>query len=287
MRRIVTRIIGGFINVTAVFFPKWNAQFSFNLLSRVKRIGVSENGRRFLEKGESSYLEIDEHSAVLHSWGSGNKNVLFLHGWMSNSQRWAPYLDHLDLDEHKVYALDAPGHGMAEGKYLNLEIYRKALLAALHHIGEVDTLICHSLGGLVSGYSYLHNKDLAVNRYVIMGAPSGMDAIFTYFEETIGISGKAYKNLENKINDVLMIPHEEIAMTRFFAEVERPVLVVHDVGDRITPFEPIKRASEMARNGATIKGREKKEIITYFTEGEDHGLRSPQTVERVIQFIKN
>lgn len=286
MKKLVTALIGGFINTTAVLFPKWNGNYSFNLLCKVKQVPLTDDGRSFLEKGHAEFLDIDGHSAVLHSWGSGPKNVLFLHGWMSNSQRWAPYLDHLDLTQYKIHALDAPGHGMAQGRYMNLEVYRKAFINALERIGEVDTLVCHSLGGLVGSYGYLHNNKLEIKRFVIMGAPSGMDAIFAYFENLIGLSETALKNLEEKVNSVLQLPHEEIAMSQFFTKVERPVLVIHDTADRIAPFEPIERASQLARHRASAEEKNKREFITYFTEGENHSLQSPETIERVIQYIK-
>ncbi|MEM7186483.1 MAG: alpha/beta hydrolase, partial [Bacteroidota bacterium] len=284
--RVVTFLVGGFINVTAVLFPKWNGAFSFNLLCRVKRVGLTERGREFLAQGRSTNIDIDEYAAVLHSWGSGDKNVLFLHGWLSNSQRWAPYLSHFDLQEYTIYVLDAPGHGMAAGKYLNLEIYRKALIKSLGLIGEVDTLVCHSLGGLVGGYGFLHDRKLRIGRFVIMGAPSGMDAIFAYFEHRIGLSPKALENLETKVNSVLQLPHEQIAISRFFSEVDRPVLVVHDTGDRIAPFEPIRKASDEVRHQGSASERKNNELSTYFTQGENHSLQSANTVARVVQYIK-
>ena len=286
MKKLIVKTIGGFINSTAVLFPTWNGSYSFNLLCKVKRISISEKGRAFLDTAETSFFEIDHHSAALHQWGTGAKNLLFLHGWMSNSQRWLPYVEGLDLNEYTVYALDAPGHGMAKGKFLNLEIFRRALAKSLEQIGGVDTLVCHSLGSLVGGYCYLHNKDIGINRYVIMGSPSGMDAIFTYFRVTLGLSKKAIHNLEAKINSVLQLPHEEVSMDRFFQKVKQPVLLVHDISDVITPFRPIEQASELALGIPQINGQ-KKEIETFFTQGQDHNLKGEETVEKVIQFIKN
>jgi len=275
MKKLVVKMVGGFINVTAVLFPKWNGQYSFNLLCKVKRVGISEKGRQFLDEGKTTFLDIDGHSAALHQWGNGEKKVLLLHGWLSNSQRWNPYVSQLDLNEYQVFALDAPGHGMAKGNHMNVEIYRNALEQSIQKIGPIDTLVCHSLGSLVGGYAYLHNREIPVKRFVIMASPSGMDAIFVYFRTTLGLTTKAIANLELKINSVLKLPHETISLAHFFQKVDQPVLVVHEVLDRITPFEPIRIASE-----------KRKEITTFFTEGQDHNLKGEETVNRVIEFIK-
>jgi esterase/lipase len=275
MKKLIVKAVGGFINVTAVLFPEWSGEYSFNLLCKVKRVGISEKGKRFFEEGKTSFLDIDGHSAALHQWGTGKKKILLLHGWLSNSQRWSPYVAQLDLNEYQVFALDAPGHGMAKGNRMNLEVYRNALEQAVRKIGSIDTLVCHSFGSLVGGYAYLYNREIPVKKYVIMGSPSGMDAIFTYFRVTLGLSNKAIENLERKINKVLKLSHEKISLAHFFQKVNQPLLVVHEVSDRITPFEPIRVASE---NG--------KKITTFFTKGQDHNLKGEETVNRVIQFIK-
>ncbi|MEL6810484.1 MAG: alpha/beta hydrolase [Bacteroidota bacterium] len=274
MKKIVLTLMGGFINTTAGLFPRWNGNYAFNLLCKVKRVGISEKGRAFLGRAETRFLDIDGHSAALHKWGSGDKNLLFLHGWMSNSQRWLPYVEGLDLHEYTVYALDAPGHGMAKGNHLNVEIYRNAYVNVVATIGEIDTLVCHSLGSLVGGYGYLVNSQIPVKKYVIMGSPSGMDAIFVYFDELLGLSKRAVQNLEAKINEVLELPHQEISMANFFQKVRQPALVVHDELDRITPLEPIRKASEV-----------NKEIETFFVRGQDHNLKGSETVTRVLDFI--
>ncbi len=275
MKKLITQTVGTFINTTAILFPKWNADFSFNLLCKVKRVGISEKGKEFFEEGTHTYLDVDGHSAVLHQWGQGPKKVLFLHGWLSNSQRWRNFVSHLDLNEYTVFAMDAPGHGMAKGKFLNLEIYRKAFEQVLSITGPIDTLVCHSLGSLASAYAHLEASSLPVKKYVITGAPSGMDAIFVYFERVLGLSNKAIKNLEGKINDVLRLPHREVSMKRFFENVTDPLLVIHEKTDKVTPFAPIS----MAVNGSST-------IETYFTEGNDHNLKTPDVIEKVITFIK-
>ncbi|MBX2828063.1 MAG: alpha/beta hydrolase [Flavobacteriaceae bacterium] len=276
MKQLITQSVGAFINVTAVLFPKWNADFSFNLLCKVKRVGISEKGKEFFGRAEQTFMDIDGHSAVLHKWGTGPRSVLFMHGWLSNSQRWRNFVAHLDLKEYSVYAIDAPGHGMAEGKFLNLEVYRQALQEALQYTGSIDTLVCHSLGSLATAYAHLEAKELPIKKYVITGAPSGMDAIFVYFENTLGLSKKALGNLEGKINSILKLPHRQVSMKHFFEQVSEPLLVIHERTDRITPY----RAIENALNGNT-------DIDTYITEGNDHNLKTPDVIEKVITFIKN
>lgn len=275
MKQTITKLLGTFINVTAILFPKWSTNFSFNLFCKVRAVGYSEKGKEFMATATTTFLEVGGHSAVLHRWGNGPKNILFLHGWMSHSQRWQTYIDTLDLNEYSVYALDAPGHGMAKGNHLNLEIYRKAVVQAIEKAGTIDTLLSHSLGGLVVAYSYLFDPALPVKRFVIMGSPSGMDSIFNYFKALLGLSGRAMAHLKEKANSILKIPHDQIYMEHFFRTVTQPILVIHDKSDTITPFKPIQKAVQ-----------HKKHIEIVVTEGLKHDLKGEEVYAAVIACIQ-
>ncbi|MDC7994844.1 alpha/beta hydrolase [Altibacter sp. HG106] len=274
MKNVIPKILGAAISLSTPLFPKWSRERAFDLLCRVKRVPVSEEGRSFLETAHTEVIPSPWIDSTLHRWGSGPKKILFLHGWMSYSYRWKPYIDQLDLTEYTVYALDAPGHGLSEGQSLHIEMYRDATQRALERIGGVDTLVAHSLGSLVTAYARLYQSNLPVARYVIMGAPSGLAAIFDYFQEIVSLSPRALQNLYIKVAAVLKLPREEIHMKGFFEEVTQPVWVVHEASDIITPWAPIHAALP-----------KKKSLRTFITEGQDHNLKAPETREKILQII--
>lgn len=274
MKRIVLRLTGFFINATAIIFPKWSANFSFNLLCKVKRTPITAKGMSFLEKSTQVDITIGAHHAVLHQWGHGPKKVLFLHGWMSNSQRWLPYYELLDLEKYTMFALDAPAHGMAKGNTFNIEIFRQAVAASLTIIGPLEAVVCHSLSNTTMTYLYLTNSNLQINKFITLGAPSGMDAIFDYFNDLFGLSAKATRNLSRKINSIFKISHEAIHISNFFENVDQPLLVIHDKDDPITPWPPIQES--IPKN---------KPIEVFLTKGLQHDLKSDVVYQKVIHFI--
>lgn len=274
MKKFILKTLGSIINIGAIVLPKLSANYAFNLLCKVRKVPVSEKGRLFFERGTATHLKAKGHSVVWHSWGTGEKNVVFLHGWMSNSQRWLPYAKQLDHSKFTLHAIDLPGHGLATGDSLNLEICRDALDQVLTRIGPVDTIVGHSLGSLVTAYTYLNNRNIAVEKFVIMGSPSGMDAIFVYFKQMLGLSEKAIHNLGHKINSILKLPHTEVNLAHFFQQVSQPVLLIHERSDRITPYQPIALAANNNEN-----------IQQFITEDQDHNLKGKQVVNKVIQFI--
>jgi hypothetical protein len=274
MKNLILKSVGAFINSTALLFPTWNTNNSFKILSKVQRAGISEKGKEFLAKATQTQFESEGQSSVLYKWGNGPKNVLFLHGWMSNSQRWIPYYEKLDLTQFTMYALDAPGHGMSTTHLLNLEMYRQAIDLAIHKIGAIDTVICHSFSNTALTYSYLVHPDVDIKKFIVMGAPSGMDAIFIYFKEMLGLSDKALNILDKKINEIFVIPHQDILVKNLLKQAPQRKLVIHDKDDLITPFAPIKAAIA-----------ESSTIETLITFGLKHDLKSNEVYDKVISFI--
>jgi pimeloyl-ACP methyl ester carboxylesterase len=274
MKQLIPKSIGFFLNAAAIIAPVWGANFAFNLLCKVRRPGISEKGKAFFEKATQHTLLLEKHSAVLHKWGRGPKNILFLHGWESNSQRWLPYYNMLEKEKYTIYALDAPGHGMSGGDKLNVEVFRQAIEASLKHIGAIDTIIGHSLSNTAMGYCYVMNPEVDVKKFIVMGAASGMDAVFDYFKEILGLSRRSVANLSKKVNTLFKIPHQEVKLMSFLEKVTQPVLVIHDKNDAVTPFEPIKKA--LSKNP---------KIASFITTGLKHDLKGDTVYNKVIAFI--
>ena len=275
MKKLLTKLTASYLNVTAPLFPKFNREQAFKLLCKVKTVPISEEGYAFFNTAETSYFTIENGSIAVHKWGNGPKKILFLHGWMSHSKRWQPYIDLLNTSQYTIYSLDAPAHGLSKGKAMNIEMYRKATENLVQKVNGVDYLVCHSLGSLVGAYTFLANKSIPIDNYVIMGAPSGMDAIFGFFEDTLQLSQRTMNNLKIKVDTVLKVPSDAITMKRFFNSIEKPVFVIHEKTDTITPVSAIQSATKETS----------KNIKTWFTNGQDHNLTKDETVETIINHI--
>lgn len=106
--------------------------------------------------------------------GSGDP-VLLVHGGAGEAGHWLPLMALL-ADGHRVIAVDAPGHGLADPCAFSGDLY--ALGARF--IGEVLTVLGisraivggHSLGGLYAvGFAQVHPERVA--QLLLIGAPAG------------------------------------------------------------------------------------------------------------------
>lgn len=275
MGETIKKFVGKLLNAGSWILPAYTRELAIKLLSRVPRVPINETGISFLNTAKTHWLNTQGVPTALHQWGKGSHKVLFLHGWMSSSPRWRSVIESLDPEVYTSFALDAPGHGMSKGKSLNLELYRQAYAASLEFTGPVGVVVGHSFGNLVAAYQFLYDPKVAVGSYVVMGTPSGMDAIFGYFVDILSLSPRMIRNVSTRVDQVLRVPHQQLSMRNFFRSNSRLKLVIHDANDDITPIAPVREA---------LVGQENIDVL--FTKGLDHTLKSPEIDARLLQFIE-
>jgi pimeloyl-ACP methyl ester carboxylesterase len=265
------------LNATARLFPHWNGAVAFKTLCRVKRTATDSSSNAFLDTAQQASLAIDDYKATLYSWGTGKKRLLLLHGWKSHSARWESLVLQLDLKEYTVFAIDAPAHGRSAGNSLHLEIYRRFVVQTIEMHTSFHAIVGHSLGGLVTAYAYLNDHQLPVSKFIISGAPSGMQSIYDFFKRVVTLDDLVIENMDRHIKEhVTQLPPREIRLDRFFDRVQIPTMVIHDEQDRICPIKPIKSALQRHP-----------EIQTKFTTGLGHDLLDEQVDNSIIQFVKS
>ncbi len=246
------------------------------MLSRVRRAKKDETTNPFLDRAIESKLRIDDFEATLYKFGTGPKKVLFLHGWKSHSARWEAVVELLDLEEFTCYALDAPAHGRSAGNAIHLEIYRKFVVEVIEDVGGLHCIVAHSLGGLVTAYAFMCDPKIPVDRFIITGAPAGMQSIYDFFQRIIGVNEAVMTNMDSYISkSVMHISAPQITMENLFRVVKRPTLVIHDEDDRICPITPIREG--VANNP---------EIETLFTSGLGHDLQSVEVYRKIGEFLE-
>jgi len=127
--------------------------------TRVRRLAWS--------RGETQVLEL----------GAGPP-LLLVHGAMSDACAWVPILPELAL-QHRVFAVDLPGHGLADPfDYTGVDMLEVAcafLRDILDALGlRAANIAANSMGGLWSAVFAIDARD-RVSRLVLVGAPLGVN----------------------------------------------------------------------------------------------------------------
>lgn len=98
--------------------------------------------------------------------GSGTRDLLFAHGWISARRMWYEVAARLDLARYRLHLLDFRGCGDSDRPATghDMEGYASDLRAAIAAIGGPFTLVGHSMGGKIA-------------QYVAAERPAGLDRL--------------------------------------------------------------------------------------------------------------
>jgi pimeloyl-ACP methyl ester carboxylesterase len=123
------------------------------------------------------FLFNDDLSLALETRGSGPRNVLFVHGWISSRRIFYDVVDRLDPERITSHLLDLRGSGVSDRAAAGHDVagYASDLRAALADIGEPVDVVAHSMGGKIAQFVAL---DPPPNlRRLILFAPATARAV--------------------------------------------------------------------------------------------------------------
>lgn len=178
--------------------------------------------------------------------------VLLVHGWAGSGQQMRAIGDALAEAGMDPVLLDFPAHGRSSGWRSTLPQFARAIYAAASRLGPLHAIVAHSLGALAAMHGAA--RGLPVERLVLL-APSPPPALFLrWFAGTFGLADGLPQRMKEHIEVVEQVPLPEFEPDWLGERIAQPALVVHDEGDRVSPFagsQRVVRALRQARLHAT------------------------------------
>lgn len=273
VKKIIPKVVGAYLNTLSLVAPSKAGEIGFNVFCTPVVPPVKPHHRQFLDTAHQFDFESDGTKLRAYRWGSGEKKLLFLHGWQSHSFRWKKYIHSFSHDEYTVYAFDAPAHGLSEGKYINIPIYSNAIAAFLESRGPVRTVITHSMGSF-SMLHALHNHDLEVDQLVLMGSPGEANDFITFYKRYTGLTDRSLKLILDFFVQKLNRTPDYFSAPSFASSVRVPGLIIHDEDDDEAPYAHALRIHASWPQS---------HLVT--TKGFGHNLKSHKVIELVKDFV--
>jgi pimeloyl-ACP methyl ester carboxylesterase len=273
MKKLVPRLIGGYLNTAAMVSPSFAGKKGYNIFCTPLAPKVKPHHLEFLNTSKPFTFESAGVKLKAYRWGDGQRKVLFLHGWQSHTFRWRKYIEALIGEAYSIYAFDAPAHGQSGGKYANIPIYSDAIRAFLDRIGPVDVVVSHSMGSF-SMLHALYNQPLQVGKLVIMGAPGEANDFIHYYKGLTGLNDRTFGYILNHFKKTLRQSPDYFSAPRFASGLSVPGLIIHDKEDREAPYHHAVRIHDAWKTS---------QLVT--TEGLGHNLQSKTILKMVKEFV--
>lgn len=208
---------------------------------------------------------------------NNGQTVLIAHGYASFSFKFDQYIQPLLRMGYRVVCIDAPGHGVSDGKYINVVIYKEALEHAMEKFGPIHHFIGHSLGALtISLIAETIHQPLQHKFVLIAPATKTTTTFANYFKMmhfNEAIQDAFMKTVQHKTNHPITYFEADRAIQQFTG----PVLWVHDQEDLVCPYSDIIGFQKKA--GKNIK--------FMITKGLGHNkvYKTPEVLEEIMAFL--
>ena len=175
--------------------------------------------------------------ALVHTWGSGDRPVLLVHGWSGRAAQLAPLVRELRYAGHSVVAFDAPAHGDAPGRGTFILDFIAAMLELERRHGPFHAVVGHSFGSLAALVAVA--EGLSAGRVATVAGMADADHRRASVAGARGLDAAAAAARRERFARRI-VPGQANVYGRFSAvrhplPASVPLLVVHDADDRRVP----------------------------------------------------
>ncbi len=273
MKKLLPLLFGLKLRIQYLFSKEKAITTAFDLFCTPRKGKTKPYEAEFLNTANQKNLQLAGHDIKMYEWQGTAGTILLLHGWDSNSFRWKPMIELLHKNNYHIIAIDAPAHGQSNGEILNVPLYTECLNDFLKSY-KVDAIIAHSIGAMTAIYFEKKYQQLINTPIIALGPPSELYLFFKGFKDTLGLSKRFMKGLEEYLFQKFGFYPKEFSIARFAKKIKVPGLLILEKKDPLAPYQLSKRIADKWQNGELIA-----------VEGVGHSLKHPDIDNRILEYL--
>lgn len=206
--------------------------------------------------------------------------VLLLHGWAGRAAFMSVFVTALKREGFEVVAMDLPGHGASSGRRLTMPLAVDAIAAVARVFGPFHGVVGHSFGGAIAVTAAAGGvpvyAPLSARKLALVAAPDRLVDYFRSFGGMIGLSTRAQRAMEARVQKIAGRPVESFDGGEVLKDLLLPTLVIHDRDDKEIDHADAERMASAGRH-----------VRLESVEGLGHRriLQSPAVARRVAAFM--
>lgn len=264
-----------YFNFLAIVAPDKAGREGFYFFCKPRRRPVKPHHLEFLDTAEKIKITYADRKVQGYKWGSGERKLLVLHGWESHSYWWKNIVSTLSKEKFTIYSIDAPGHGLSEGSYINIPHYSGLIEKIILEYGSFYAILGHSLGAFSTAYTLHRAPHLTVSKFVAMASPGEATDFVEFYQKVLGFSEQTMSAIRKYFIEKLGHGPEYFSLKSFTKTLTVPGLIIHDTQDTDAPYTQALEAHQSWKNSKMIT-----------TNGLGHNLKSADLIKSVVQFLE-
>lgn len=239
------------------YTPRIATRLFWHLFTKPRTRKFSKTDEHFYRKVTSELLVSKTYEApfLVHSTGKGLKKVLVLHGWESRASDFSKLVEKLK-EIATVYVLDFPGHGKSPKSRAHLPMFVDAIETTLDSLGEVDTVIGHSLGAASLAIAVGDNNDKNnVMKLVFLGLHPEPSQYFLQYKKVTKVNEKVFERCVKLAESKTGVKLLDYSCYHYLADYSQyETHFIHDEKDSIIRVERVEEFSKKLEKSQIFKG---------------------------------
>jgi len=259
-------------NLFCTPYPKYTKRKAPAIFHQANGIQVKVKGNGLHNIGSSTLNGFEWRSNK-----PNGKTVLIAHGYASYAYKFEQYIQPLLKMGCRVLCFDAPGHGLSQGKYINIVIYQEAIQEIIKDHGPIDYFIGHSLGAITLAMVAETISHPQNHKFVLIApatkTTTTFESYFNMMHLKEGIKAAFIEELQRHTHH----PVSFFEADRALAKYSGPVLWVHDQEDMVCPYKDL----------IDFKNKASENIKFLTTNGLGHNkvYKTQEVIDKIMAFL--
>mgnify|MGYP002784620987 CR=1 FL=1 len=265
------------VKILSVLFPNRVVSFAYNQLTNPQITKLRPHEIEVLETSRKETLRFHDFDIALYTWQGGSDSVLLIHGWEGQAGNFADMIEELLANHYTVYAFDAPSHGYSSKGSTSLFEFTE-LVGLLIKKFNVKKLVSHSFGGVATTYALYNNKDIVIDKYVLLTTPDKFIERINDVSEYVGIPDTIKQRLIARLEQETGQNVELLNVSTFVQSINvAQALIIHDVDDKVIPIARSRNVHQHWKESA---------FVEVHNTGHFRILRTKEVITTVIKFLQ-
>jgi predicted alpha/beta hydrolase family esterase len=272
---IITKSIGIYLNLMSYVNLENAKSKAYQLFSHPRKGRLhKEKLPKTLQSATLETLSYNDENFQTYIWRGNDDVILLVHGWESNASRWKKLLPYLKPLGKTIIAIDAPAHGLSDGKEFNAPKYAEFLhVVAQKHQPKI--VIGHSIGGAAITFYMNKYKNPAIEKVILLGAPSDFKIISDNFIKLLSLNKKVKKQLEHYYLEKFNIHLDDFSGHEFAKNFSQKALISHDSSDDVVLIAEGRKYASTWKDATYIE-----------TTGLGHSMHDADLYQKIVEFIQ-
>lgn len=228
------------------FFPSIAIREVYKIMSNPRVRKLRESEEEILNNSDRKKIKFKQFNIQSYTWGDkGSKIAFLIHGWEGQAGNLVALVELLLRKGYQVIAFDAPSHGRSSRGKTNMFEFVEFVEIMLKEYPP-DLIISHSFGSVIAAIALKRNKDIQVNKWILVTTPNNFKNRLQDISDFFGITDKTrhalIKMIEKDTNESI----ENLNMVETCKNLKNvsEAIIVHSKMDKVLSIDSARKVNK-------------------------------------------